>query len=574
MPLISFTNRNIRVQVEAGTTLMQCIRKAGLRIEAPCNAVGKCGKCKVKAYGDLYDKTEQEFKYAKEEHIRLACLAKVKGDVEIQLLDKENNLKTVNKGFSIDVDINSTIKTVKLPLINDISYVPYKDTLDYQLYSSNLLKKIGLLERNMSKNIYGIIYKNKLLDITDDINIILGAAVDIGTTGISAYLINLKNGEVLNRISALNPQTEFGGDVISRISFSINENNGIDILSKCIREKINSMIRELVNEKYKIDDIYGITIAANTTMLHLFLGVIPDSIANAPYRAVFLNEINLRAKELDVEINEEGMLTLLPSVSSYVGADIVAGIIAVDFHNRKHPALFIDIGTNGEIVAIFNEKMAATSTAAGPALEGMNISCGMRAEEGAIDTFSIDKNYNINYSTIGNIKARGICGSGLIDIAANLVKSGIVLSSGRFNKELPEKLKGRIVEKNFYICDEVYISQKDIREIQLAKGAISAGINMLLKEIYTNIENIDEIVVAGAFGSYINPESIKTIGLIPKGFKGKINFVGNSSIEGARIALVNEEKLQFMSEIKKNIRVVELSMKEEFQENFITSLNF
>lgn len=574
MPQIRFVNEDISIEVEEGTKLIDSIRKAGLKIETSCNSVGKCGKCKVRSFGELYPKTQDELRHTDEENMRLACIARVKGDVNIELLNEDENLKTINRGFSIDVEINSSMKKIKLPNIDEKNFIPYKDTVEYEFKNINVLKKIGLLERNEIKEFYGILHKDTIIDIREKIDCILGVAVDVGTTGLSAYLVNMENGEVLNKVSALNPQTEFGADVISRITYCMTIENGINTLSNCIRKKINVMIEDLVEDKYCTDDIYRVVISANTTMLHLFLGVIPDAIATVPYRPVFLDKLNFYAKQLEIEVNSEGILTILPSVSSYVGADIMAGIVAIDFQNKSHPSIFIDIGTNGEIVTICGGKMAASSTAAGPALEGMNISCGMRAEEGSLDTFDIDDELNISYSTIGNTSAKGICGSGLIDVVAGLVKRNVILSTGRFNKDLPEKIKDRLSDKKFYITDDVYISQKDIREVQLAKGAIAAGVTILLKQINTSIENIDEVVIAGAFGYHINPESIKNIGLIPKGFKGEITFVGNSSIEGARIALVNKEKLKEMSKVKENIEVVELSTREDFQDSFISALNF
>ena len=237
-------------------------------------------------------------------------------------------------------------------------------------------------------------------------------------------------------------------------------------------------------------------------------------------------------------------------------------------------SIFIDIGTNGEIVLISEGKMVATSTAAGPALEGMNISCGSRAEEGAIDSFHIDDEYNISFTTIGGIKAKGICGSALIDISAYMVLKEIIHKSGRFNNNINHKILGKVRDKKFYITDEIYISQKDIRQIQLAKGAISAGISMLLKEAKVTLDMVEEIVIAGAFGYHINAENIKTIGLLPKGFNGDITFVGNSSIEGARLALINSDILETIISFKDRIEIVELSTKDEFQDFFVGALSF
>lgn len=574
MCLVKFINRDVEIKVKRKTTLIECIRTAGFKMETPCNGEGRCYKCKVEAFGNLSEKTEEEKKHTENDYTRLACMTKILGDAKIKLFDSTKALKTINGGSCIEVQVDSAIKKVKLPCIDAKKVDPYINALKFKSDTFSNLKKIGQLEKSKPDEIYGITFKNKLLNLETHSTDLLGVALDIGTTGLSAYLVDLENGNVLNRVSALNPQTEYGGDVLSRITFSMKKKDGIDILSKCIRDELNRIIKKLTYKKYSPCSIYRIMIAANTTMLHLFLGISPDSIAKAPYRAVFLDELNLKARELDIHINEEGILTLIPSVSSYVGADITAGIIATDFHNRNYPAVFIDIGTNGEIAAISNGKMAASSTAAGPALEGMNISCGMRAEEGAIESFDIDDNFNLTYSTINNKSAKGICGSGLIDIAASLVKRNVILSTGRFNKELQNKLKDRIRDKKFYITDNVYISQKDIRQIQLAKAAISSGITMLLNQINISIESIEEIVIAGAFGYHINPESIKEIGLIPKGFNHKITFVGNSAVEGAKIALINENKLSEMSTIKNNIKIVELSTRDDFQDHFVKALNF
>lgn len=521
MAIVNFPKEGKQVEVKVGTRLVEAIRKCELSLETPCNCVGLCGKCKVKAVGKLSKVSKEEADLIKDENIRLACIAEVLGDVQVEFLEGYKTLKTINRGYSIKVKCNNKIK--------------YK-------------------------------YNDK--------KILCGVAFDIGTTGLSAYLMNLRNGEVLNKISALNPQTEYGGDVISRITFCMEGENGVEILSNAIRKKLNDIVGELLVDYIKRQDIYVVTVAANTTMLHLLAGENPESIAKAPYAAVFLDKKEKVAKEMGLEINEEGRVILLPSASAYVGADIISGIVATDFINKNNNSIFIDIGTNGEIVVNAKGALVASSTAAGPALEGMNISCGLRAIEGAIDKFHIDEEYNIYHTTINAEKALGICGSGLLDIAAAFVKAGVVENSGRFNAKMNDKLKDKLKDKKFYITEEIYVSQKDIRQIQLAKGAIAAGITMLLKELNIKIEEIDEVVIAGAFGYHVDAESIKTIGLIPKGFNGEVAFVGNSSVEGAAISAINDEILNKMIDIKEKLKVVELSTKEDFQEYFIKELNF
>lgn len=575
MARIVFKDKQTCIEVEKGIKLSECIRKAGFAIETPCNCIGICGKCKVKAVGFLSPPTAEELKFVDEKSsLRLACLAKVEGDVEIELLKEEKALKTINRGYAIDVPVDSGIKKVLLPAIDRKSAVPYERYMGYTLSTVELYEKIDKLERNSNDTIQGVVYKDRLMDLGEGFSQILGIAVDIGTTGISAYLVNLETGEVLDKVSCLNPQTQFGGDVLSRISYCIEHEQGILELKRTILNCMNEIVEGLVGDQYNKNQIYRMIIAGNTTMLHLFLGVHPISIAKAPYRSIFLRKLEVAPEKLHIDINQGGTITLLPSASGYVGADILSGIVATAFDERKDTSIFIDIGTNGEIVAIADGKMAATSTAAGPALEGMNISCGCRAEEGAIDAFHIDEDFQVHYTTIGGNPAKGICGSGLIDIAAALVRKKIVLESGKFNPNPDPRIQSRIQDKKFYVTNSIAISQKDIRQIQLAKGAIATGVTMLLKEIGVAIEDVKEAVIAGAFGYHLNADSILEISLIPKGFKGKITFVGNSSVEGARLALVSEPMLEKMERIQEQVQVLELSVKEEFQKYFIQELNF
>lgn len=536
MAKVVFPQQAIILEVEPGTKLSDCIRKAKLSIETPCNCMGSCGKCIIKACGELEEPSMEEKSFLmKKPGLRLACLAKIKGNVEVEFVKTSKALKTINKGYSIEVELDSEVK----------------------------------------RDNNGVTYLGDLIDTDKNIEAVLGVAVDIGTTGISAYLVDLETGEMLNKVSCLNPQTEFGSDVLSRITFVINNENGTKVLKDCITDKINQLVEKLAEDNgFQKSSIYRIIIAANTTMLHLFAGINPSPIAKAPYKAVFLERRDFKSEEMGIYINENGIISLLPSASSYVGADILSGIAATAFNKKAHSSIFIDIGTNGEIVAIDDGKLVGTSTAAGPALEGMNISCGCRAEAGAIDTFCIDESFNVSFTTIGNERPKGICGSALIDIAAYMVKSGILLPSGKFNSRLPEALSCRVVDKKFYITEDIYISQRDVRQIQLAKGAIAAGVTMLLEELGLNIEEVKEVVIAGAFGYHVNSDSIKTIGLIPKGFKGQVTFVGNSSVEGARLALINKQFIKNIEALQGLVKVLELSTKENFQEHFVKALSF
>lgn len=574
MPIVKFIKEDINIEVEKGTTLLDAIRKAKLEIETPCNGLGSCGRCKVIARGQLSQSENEEIRFIDESKgERLSCMALVIGEVEVELIESEKLLKTVNKGYSIDVSVDSPIKNKRLPQINNQSPKPYLDYLAYDFNSVELYRKIINIEENNPEEIWGVVFEDRLLDISNCEKQILGVAIDIGTTGISYYLIDLSNGKILEKSSSLNPQTQYGGDVLTRITYCMEDPLGAIKLQELIVEEINNSIKNLVGSLYSIGDIYHVAVSANTTMLHLLFGINPRSLAKAPYRAVFLSPKDNKARDIAMEVNREAILTIIPAVSSYVGGDIVSGIMASDFQNNKE-AIFIDIGTNGELVALKDGKIISTSTAAGPALEGMNIECGCRAQRGAIETFDIDEEYNIHYTTIGGEKAIGICGSGLIDIAGAMVKRNILMKSGRWNKNLDTKVADRLVDKRFYITDDVFISQKDIRQIQLAKGAIATGVILMLKEIGLTIEEISKVYIAGAFGYHVNPDNIKTIGLIPNGFSGEISFLGNTSLEGARLVLINKKCLEKVYDIKEEMKVLELSLREDFQDVFVSQLNF
>lgn len=574
MPKVNFVKENICIEVEKNTILLDAIRKAKLNIETPCNGMGFCGKCKVIAKGQLSEPTDREKKIIDEEkYERLSCMAAILGDVEVELIEKQKSLKTINKGFSIDVSVDSPVKLVRLPEINKSSSIPYVDYIGYRVNSVDLYRKIAFIEEGNFEEIWGVVFEDKLLDVSTYKKDVLGLAVDIGTTGVSYYLVDLSNGQIVGSLSSLNPQTQYGGDVLTRITYCMENPSGAIKLQELIVDEINHIIEKIVGNLYKVDDVYHITIAANTTMMHLLLGINPESLAKAPYRSVFLSCEGIKARNISIKANKEALFTIIPSASSYVGGDIVSGIMASGFRNNKK-AVFIDIGTNGELAALKDGKIICTSTAAGPALEGMNIECGCRAEYGAIEKFDIDADYNISYSTIGNAKAIGICGSGLIDIAGALVRRDIVTKSGRWNKNINPKLAERLVDKKFYITDDIYISQKDIRQIQLAKGAIASGVIMMLDEIGLTIEEIPLVYIAGAFGYHINPDNIMEIGLIPKGFNGDIKFLGNTSLEGARLALINSDCYKKVYDIKEDMEVLELSLKENFQDIFVAQLNF
>lgn len=378
-------------------------------------------------------------------------------------------------------------------------------------------------------------------------------AIDVGTTGVSARLIDLNKKKIMGNYSGLNYQSEYGADVLSRITYCI-QNNVFDL-----QNAILNQIRDIVK---KVGAVDRIAIAGNTTMQHLIYGENPKSLAISPYKPVFLEEKSFFIDDIET--------TLLPNASSYVGADIVSGVAVVKLE-EKNNTLFIDIGTNGEMVLSVDGKLYGTSTAAGPAFEGMNIECGMRAGNGAIEGFEIVETENkFRIETIGEIPT-GICGSGLLDIMSEFVKHKIVLKSGKFNPRMKPEFKERLREKKFYISENIYLSQGDIRQIQLAKGAIAAGVKLLLLKVEKDISDMDEVIIAGSFGYHLNAESILNIGLISN-FDGKISFAGNTSLNGCIGYLVNKDMREKIRTTE--IDVMELSKSAKFQEIFIRELAF
>jgi len=364
-------------------------------------------------------------------------------------------------------------------------------------------------------------------------------------------------------------------------------------LQKGIVNALNEIIRE-TTQKAGIDkkNIYESVIVGNTCMHHIFLGLSPVNLAPSPYIPVIKEILNLKAKDIPkLELNPTANIYILPNISAFVGADIVGGILSTSMWREDKTALFVDLGTNGEIVLGSRERLWACSAAAGPAFEGSRISSGMRATEGAIYKVKIVNKF-IAYRVIKDVKVKGICGSGLIDLIAELLKLGLINKSGKLidkeecKPELSEEIRKRIIKgpkgnkfllvkgKETESGNHIFLTQKDIREIQLAKAAIYAGIKILLKEVNISPEDIQEVLLAGAFGNFINKESARRIGLIPYLPLRRIKFIGNAAGIGAEIALFSKKMREVSQEISRKVKYVELSSRPDFQEEFIRAMSF
>lgn len=392
-----------------------------------------------------------------------------------------------------------------------------------------------------------------------------GLAIDIGTTSLVFYLVNLITGSIVETRAILNPQAKYGADVISRIQYTAEYHDGLKILQKEILNAMNQELAHLVNfAGITKNEVIKVVVAGNTTMLHLLLGVNPISLAIAPYKAQFIEEQILRGEELQLNCFPGAEIKILPSISAFVGADIAAGLASIAPSDKYRKYLFMDIGTNGELALVTEDRIWCCSTAAGPAFEGAKISCGMGAIEGAISAFG-----NEEYTVIGNEKPIGLCGSGLIDLVAWLVENKKINSDGLLEHDFiivpaAESGTGQVIS----------LSQTDVREVQLAKSAIASGINLLLKQSGLTFDHIDTLFLAGGFGNYINIESALRIGLIAPALKDKIIPLGNTSGTGALAALKSVQFDDVLNKLISKTTLVELTGYDDFAVEFAMNMMF
>lgn len=585
---------------EVGRNLLDIIQSNNLGMESPCGGKGICGKCKVKVLsGDINPLTNEELKFLSrdeiENKVRLSCLVYPEGDICIEFLDKKNiNHKILSDGYMPNFEkqplLRKEVYDIEKPTLDN--NIPYEEILEKQ-FKCNFKDDYYLLKD--IPNIFecekctGVYIDEKLIGIeeNDTQDKLYSVAIDIGTTTVVCSLIDIKNKCEISSESEINPQKEYGLDVLSRIHFIKNKESGLEILHKLIINCINDLIKKLCNKNsINVSNIYEVSIAANTTMMHVLLNINPMSIGKSPYSPTFVKSKNVRAKDLGIEISKFGSVYLLPGVSSYIGADIVAGVCVSNLKETDKNVLFIDIGTNGEMVLSKKGELVSCSCAAGPALEGMNISCGMRAGDGAIENIKIENQININ--TIGNQKPVGICGSGIVDAISELARLKLIGKTGRIVKKDAAKDNKKISHLSDYIADEnkkrrfiiskgdkeISITQEDIRQVQLAKGAILSGIYALADQVNMDINELDKVIIAGQFGKHLSIESLVGVGIIPKELKDKITYIGNSSKTGAIMSLLSKNIRKNMDFIASDINYFELSTKEGYERLFTDCLKF
>jgi len=514
---IKTNSKNKIIQLNEPGNLAQILVSNGIFIDRACSGKGTCGKCAVRflagtpapngADQNIFNQKELDLGY------RLSCKCVIGSDAQIEVIEK-NSLTAVEHGIS---GIN-------------------------ELY----------LKDNSLKDGYGI-------------------AVDLGTTTIVVYLAKLADGSVLGAKSGINPQRQYGDNVITRSEYINSHEAGLNELRLSAISKINELIEALADE-HKIDkaEIMRAVISGNTIMQHILCGVNPFQITVAPYTPVFTEQKKLSASELKLNILPDAECMITNSISGYVGGDIVSGIMAVGMNQDSSTSLLIDIGTNGEMVLSHKGKLYACSVAAGPAFEGEHIKFGVGGIKGAISkAYSVDG--RLAFDTIGSSSPVGICGSGLLDITAFLLESGILDSTGAMDEERCGKADGEIV---YYITEDIYISQKDIREIQLAKSAIAAGAEVLIRAAGIGFDAIENVYLAGGFGSYLNIKSAVKIGLINNALEAKCLSAGNTAGMGSIKSLLSDNVLESLAALTEKVEYIELSLNKDFNDLFIENMLF
>lgn len=522
--LVRFGEGGPAVRVPVGTAVRDAAADAGITLDAPCGGLGRCGRCRVRASGALEppDATERALLTAEElsSGVRLACRARIAGDADV-LPPEHAGLRAVDFGVTGEIEVDSA-EARGLPGTGPAA----------------------------------------------------GLAVDVGTTTIACTLVDLRTGAVLGGETALNPQVAEGHDVMSRVSAALE--GRADAMQSAVAGTIERLASELsANAGLPTGAVLEMAVAGNTTMLSLLIHRDVSPLAAAPYEGAFVATAHLAAAELGMEALPRCGVRTMPGVSAFIGADVVAGALATGIAQRDETALLIDLGTNGEILLSTPAGMLATSTAAGPALEGATISTGMRAEAGAIERVELARG-DLALTVIAEEPPRGLCGSGLLDLIAVLLDAGAIDSSGQLAAGSSGPIGDRLVETDggraVRVTSGVLLTQADVRQVQLAKGAVRAGLDLLLAEAGIAADEVERVLIAGGFGYHVRPAALVRMGLLPAAWEERVVFVGNASLAGALRALLGRRARDKAEDIARTVGAIDLAAKPGFQERFIARL--
>jgi uncharacterized 2Fe-2S/4Fe-4S cluster protein (DUF4445 family) len=600
---LDFAPSNQSFKVPPGVSVFDAASWNGIAIDSTCGGHGTCKKCKVQITEGIVPISRLDIRAFSQEELkngwRLACVARATENLAITVPAMTTRPKAATVGVGRQVILRPAVQKRYLELEEptlhdqrpDIQRV--KDAIDDLEVNVefHVLQKLPTVLRKNNFKVTAVIVDDLLIDIEpgDTTDKRFAIAYDLGTTTVVATLLDLNSGTPVAVKSMLNMQQPFGADVISRISATMLDENALGRLRIAAQSTLSELTNEVIKEaEVSPNNVYEIAIAGNATMVQLVLGVDPEPVGVAPFITASQNWPVLNAKEFGIEIHPGARAYIFPSFGAYVGGDIVAGVLASGMDRDKRVRLFIDVGTNCEIVLSDGNKILTTAAPAGPAFEAASIKCGMRAADGAIEVVKITKD-GVSLQVIGDVEPQGMCGSGLVDAVAELAKIGVLDQSGRFvspevmEKEFP-KLSSRLInletnEKAFLLHGDkndplVYLTQRDVRELQFAKASIATGWKLLMEQLKLNDEDIQQVLLAGSFGSYLSPASAIQIGLVPKIPVMRIVSAGNVAGEGAKMVLLSQPERNGATALLDEVEYVELSDRADFNDKFVVQLGF
>jgi uncharacterized 2Fe-2S/4Fe-4S cluster protein (DUF4445 family) len=611
---LSFSPAGREVRVPPGVTVFDAASWNGIAIDSTCGGHGTCKKCKVQVVNGSVPVSRLDVRAFSPEQLkdgwRLACLAQATSDLRLEVPPLTTRPKAATVGVGRQVILRPALKKryVELaePTLADQrpDLARLFDAMDDLELTPDLhaLQRLPRVLREADFKVTAVIVDEALVDVEpgDTTERQLAVAFDLGTTTVVATLLDVSTGTPLAVASMLNRQQPFGGDVITRISATMMDPDALPRLRELAQQTLAELTRE-VCEEAAVDpaDVYEVALAGNATMTALVLGVDPEPLGVAPFVMSAASVPTLLASELGLRLHPRARATVFPALGAYVGGDIVSGMLATGMDRDKRVRLFVDVGTNCEIVLSDGETILATAAPAGPAFEGGAIRCGMRAAEGAIEVVKLEPEPGssgpddaVQLQVIGDVAPQGLCGSGLVDAVAELVRVGLLDGSGRFvpdddARELVPALAGRLAavgQERVFVLHRpapdappeecVYLSQRDVRELQFAKAAIATGWTLLLEELGLEHRDVQQVLLAGSFGSYLSPAAAVRIGLVPRLPVLRIVSAGNVAGEGAKMGLLSVQERAGALALLEEVRYVELSDRTDFNDRFVDLLAF
>lgn len=596
-----------RIRGDASSSILDALRESGIWIRSECGGKGTCGQCRiiVKESAGLRPVTEFEGRHLTETEIergyRLACQSIPRKSLTV-FIPEESRVRERRiqvEGVERPVGLNPMIRKLHLrlipPTLSDVR--PDADRLMEALkgvdgglgfeVDHDVLRGLPDLLRASEWDVTVTLLGDRVVSVEggDTADLSYGVAVDIGTSKMVAHLVDLSDGRVAGVSSIENPQMLHGEDVISRITYAMESQEHRHELTALALGGVNTIVAEACKTAgVSPDNIYEMTVVGNTAMHHILLGIQPKFLALSPYVPATKRAINLKAKETGIRVNPNGNVHVLPVIAGFVGADDVGDLLSTGIHELDELSLLIDVGTNTEVNLGNRDDVLCCSCASGPAFEGAHIAHGMKAVEGAIERVRIDaETFDVEYETIGGVKPIGLCGSAMIDILAELLRCRLVNGTGRLDGGAStarlKKLDGTtafvvVNGANSQTGRDIVITQKDIRELQLAKAAVYTGCSILMKRKNVRAEDVNRVFVAGAFGNYIDPANAMVVGLFPDIPVDRFRLVGNAAISGAKMALVSREAREEAERLSQWVRYIELGADTEFGREFTSAMFF